>query len=142
MNFGKAIVLSFVLFAVFIGALVAVCVREDINLVSPEYYQDELAYQQKLDKMNNTQALAQAPDITVSQGRVSVVFDQLGSVEKGVLKVSRPSNERLDRKFELQPTAGNTQWFVMTRWEPGLYRASLTWSMGGKEYYFEKLIVF
>ena len=47
MNWGKSIVLAFVLFAVFIGVLVAVCVREDISLVSRNYYNEELDYQTK-----------------------------------------------------------------------------------------------
>ncbi len=142
MNFGKAIVLSFVFFALFIGALVVVCVRQDINLVSAEYYKDELNYQQKLDKINNTQTLVQKPEITGKRGRVNIVFNALDSLEKGELKVVRPSNARLDQEFKVLPSDGSTRQFEMTRWEPGLYRASLTWTMGGKEYYFEKLIVF
>lgn len=142
MNFGKAIVLSFVLFGLFIGTLVFVCIREDVNLVSPDYYKDELAYQQKLDKINNAQALGKQPAITAEQGKVSIVFDVLDRVEKGELKILRPSNVKLDQKFDILPAQGNTQVFALSRWEPGLYRAALTWKMDGKEYYFEKLIVF
>lgn len=142
MNFGKAIVLSFVLFGLFIGTLVFFCVREDVNLVSTEYYKDELAYQQKLDKINNTQTLEQQPTITARQGKVSIVFNVMDRVERGELKVLRPSNARLDQKFEILPAQGITREFALSHWEPGLYRASMTWTMGGKDYYFEKLIVF
>ncbi len=142
MNFGKAIVLSFVLFALFIGTLVYFCVREDVSLVSEEYYKDELAYQEKLDKMNNTQALDVQPAITAQQGKVNIVFDVFNRVEKGELKITRPSNARLDQNFEIPPAPGNTREFSLSHWEPGLYRASMTWTMGGKDYYFEKLIVF
>ena len=53
MNWGKWIIVSFVLFAAFIGILVVICVRQDISLVSKNYYQEELAYQQQIDRMNN-----------------------------------------------------------------------------------------
>lgn len=142
MNFGKAIVLSFVLFALFIGTLVYFCVREDVSLVSSEYYKDELAYQQKLDKINNAQTLAQPPVISGQKGKVSVVFGSMDRIERGELNVVRPSNARLDQKFEIVPRQGISNVFVLSRWEPGLYRASVTWTMGGKDYYFEKLIVF
>lgn len=142
MNFGKAIVLSFVLFALFIGTLVYFCVREDVSLVSSEYYKDELAYQQKLDKINNAQTLAQQPVISGQKGKVSVVFGSMDRIERGELNVVRPSNARLDQKFEIVPSQGISNVFVLSRWEPGLYRASVTWTMGGKDYYFEKLIVF
>ncbi len=141
MHFGKAIVLSFILFAAFIGVLVFICVRQDINLVSKDYYREELDYQHKLDQMNNTLLLQQKPVITVSKGQVRIELEGLSRVEKGLLKLSRPSNALLDQVFRLKPVAGNFQEFVLDTWEPGLYRASLTWAMEGKEYYFEKLIV-
>jgi hypothetical protein len=40
MNWGKWIIVSFVLFAGFIGTLVTVCVRQDISLVSKDYYKE------------------------------------------------------------------------------------------------------
>ena len=142
MNFGKAIVVSFVLFAMFIGTLVFVCVRQDVNLVSPQYYQEELVYQKKLDKINNTQLLAEQPAITAEKGKVRIAFGVHDRIEKGQLTLFRPSDARLDLKFDILPAGESTRIFEMTRWEPGLYRASITWTMGGKDYYFEKLIVF
>jgi hypothetical protein len=142
MHFGKAIVMSFILFAVFIGTLVFVSVREDINLVSKEYYQEELAYQKKLDKMNNAGELNEQPAITAEKGKVSIAFGIMDRIEKGELKMFRPSDSKLDQKFDILPAAGNTRVFALSRWEPGLYRASITFTMGGKDYHFEKLIVF
>jgi hypothetical protein len=142
MNFGKAIVLSFVLFGLFIGVLVGVCIRQDVSLVSKDYYQEELDYQHKLDKINNANSLASLPEITAVQGRVRVVYAGFGTMQAGELKLSRPSNARLDEKFSLVPVAGDSQEFALRFWEPGLYRASLTWTAGGKTYEVEKAIVF
>ncbi len=141
MNFGKAIVLSFVLFAMFIGVLVTVCIREDVNLVSKDYYQDELEYQKKLDRIHNTNQMSQPPTIIAEKGRVSIVFEKAYRVETGELKFSRPSSDKLDQRFELDPAGGNVQQFELRRWEPGLYRASLTWTTDGKDYFLEELIV-
>ena len=51
MNWGKSIVLSFVLFAAFIVTLVTVCLRQDISLVSKEYYKEELQYENQLTRL-------------------------------------------------------------------------------------------
>ena len=64
MDFGKWIVVAFVLFAVFIGTLVTVCVRQDISLVSKEYYKEELAYQDQIVRIANTEKLGLKPKIT------------------------------------------------------------------------------
>ena len=95
MNFGKnhcAVISS-----LFIGVLVTVCVRQDVSLVSKDYYQQELD-QQKLNKLNNAVDLKTPPEITANAGHVSVVFGET-SIEGGRLKLLRPSDARLDRRF-------------------------------------------
>lgn len=141
MNFGKGIVLAFVFFALFIGTLVFICIKQDINLVSPTYYQEELMHSQKMIQMANTRDLSQEPIITVTDNTVEVDFQQFGDLEEGELKLVRPSDAKLDQKFALHASAESHQQFTMQRWERGLYRASMTWTMNGKEYYVEKLIV-
>lgn len=141
MNFGKGIVLAFVFFALFIGTLVFICIKQDINLVSPTYYQEELMHSQKMIQMANTRDLSQEPIITVTDNTVEVDFQQFGDLEEGELKLVRPSDAKLDQKFALHASPESRQQFTMQRWERGLYRASMTWTMNGKEYYVEKLIV-
>ena len=76
MNWGKSIVLSFVLFAVFIGVLVAVCVREDISLVSRNYYNEELDYQTKMNGARNVDQLSQKPEISLTERQsLRITFD-------------------------------------------------------------------
>jgi hypothetical protein len=62
-------------------------------------------------------------------------------MEKGELRVMRPSDDRLDQQFELSAMDGDSQSFPLKVWEKGLYRVSLVWTMEGKDYYFEKLMV-
>jgi hypothetical protein len=136
----KWVIVAFISFALFIGTLVFVCVREDISLVSPNYYQDELVHQVKMDQQRNMAGLLiDQPMIKMADAQVNVFFQSLEKMEKGELRVARPSDERLDQKFELinQPE----QSFKLARWEKGLYRVSMQWSMQGKDYYYEKLIV-
>ncbi len=141
MNFGKGIVIAFVFFALFIGTLVFICIKQDINLVSVNYYQEELAHGQKMEQIANSKDLVSEPIITVMGNRIEVDFQQFDQLENGELKLMRPSDVKLDQKFTLQTSAERHQQFVMLGWKPGLYRASMKWTMNGKEYYFEKLIV-
>jgi len=92
-------------------------------------------------QMANTRDLSQEPIITVTDNTVEVDFQQFGDLEEGELKLVRPSDAKLDQKFSLHASPESRQQFTMQRWERGLYRASMTWTMNGKEYYVEKLIV-
>jgi hypothetical protein len=140
MNFGRWIIFSFVLFALYIAVLVFVCVRQDVGLVSTDYYRDELKYQEKLDRMNNSNHLVHLPSIIVENGQVKISFEGNPRIQNGELKIERPSNNKLDRTFSLIPYQ-TVQEFDLGKWKPGLYRASLGWTMEGREYYFEKQII-
>ena len=141
MNFGKWIVVAFVLFAGFIGTLVTVCVRQDIPLVSKEYYQDELVYQDQIDRMENANMLDDKPEITLDAQAITVVYDRFAEVQHGKLKLFRPSDSELDETFELSASTANSQVFQIKNPAPGLYRARLSWEQEGKEYYIEKILV-
>lgn len=140
MNFGKWIVVSFVLFALFIGTLVTVCVRQDVSLVAPDYYKQELAYQQQIDQAQNAANLKTKPTIAVSNNQLQVSFVNFNQVEKGELKLFRPSDAAQDKAYELKPTADSIQSFDISTQQRGMYKASLRWTMAGKEYFIEQTI--
>ena len=141
MNWGKWIIVSFVLFVVFIATLVAVCIRQDINLVTKDYYKDELAYQDQLDRMNNTYGLAEKPSIKVTNDtNLEISFNQFNEIEKGRLQLFCPSNENMDRHYNIEPSRERQQYYTLIDLPKGMYRARLQWTMHGKEYYMEEVI--
>lgn len=139
MNIGKWIVVTFVLFAGFIGTLVTICVRQDVNLVSKEYYKEELAYQDQIERISNTQALIEKPSIAkVNNATLEVTFRQ--SVDKGELKLFCPSNPKMDKNFDLKLQVRNNQLFDISSLSKGMYRARLFWIVNGREYFLEEVI--
>lgn len=140
MNFGNWIVVAFILFAVFIGTLVTVCVREDVNLVSKDYYQQELLYQDQIQRLNNTSNLAEKPELKVVGQRLQVAFSQWDNIDNGELKLFCPSNPKMDRNFPLIPSDDRVQSFQVETLQKGMYRAKLTWKMNGKEFYVEEVV--
>ena len=140
MNWGKWIVVSFVLFALFIGVLVAVCVRQNISLVSTDYYKQELDYQNQIQRNNNAEELLVKPQIVVVNNTVQISFKDFSNVKSGELKLFRPSDPAYDLMFELKPTADTLQTFDLQTSHKGMYKAQLKWSMNNKEYYLEETV--
>jgi hypothetical protein len=137
----KWIVVAFALFIVFIVTLLVVGTRGDIGLVSKNYYVEELKHSEKMTQQENTQALAEQPQLKSKDHSIIIAYSALSSMEKGKLIVLRPSDSRLDHTFDVSAIPGDTQSFELKIWEPGLYRVSLTWTLAGKDYYLEKLMV-
>ena len=140
MNWGKWITVTFILFAIFIGVLVTICVKQDISLVATDYYKQELDFQRQIDRTNNVQQLANKPEILIVNNQVQISFKDFNAMKQGELKLFRPSNIKSDLVFELKTTTDTVQLFDMQSSERGMYKAKMKWSMNDKEYYLEKTI--
>lgn len=140
MNPGKWIIVVFVLFAAFIGTLVTVCMREDISLVSKDYYTQELAYQERITRINNSAALFNKPQVTATRESIRVTFDSLSFVDQGKLDLFCPSDATMDRSFEFTRSDEQTFTYKMSGLKSGMYRVKLLWSMDGKDFYQEEIV--
>ena len=138
MNVGKWIFVAYVLFAIFIGTLVTVCVKQDVNLVTKDYYNQELLYQQQIERINNTNKLAQKPVVKVKERSIQINFGSGSNIEKGKLKLFCPSNPLLDKEFTLNANDVNS--FTIDRTSSKLYRVQIWWTAAGEEYYQEEAI--
>ena len=140
MNWGKWIIVSFVLFAVFIGTLVTVCVRQEVSLVSKDYYKEELAFQDQITRLQNTDSLSRKPEISVTQNGLEIAFDQLSKIKKGKLVLFCPSDPSHDRKIMIESSSEDKQLVSVTNMKRGMYHARFSWSVEDKEFYVEKII--
>jgi len=142
MNWGKWIIVSFVLFAGFIGTLVTVCVRQDISLVSKDYYKEELAYQDQIVRIKNASLLTHKPSIKIiGNNSLQIDFAQFNEIQKGELKLFRPSNAAMDQKFELKSSDASVQVLATEGLQKGMYKVRMQWTMQGKEFYIEEVII-
>jgi hypothetical protein len=133
-------VVAFVLFAMFIGTLVTVCVKQDISLVSKNYYNDELVYQDQIKRISNTTELQQKPGISKHDNKIKITFDRQFRIQKGRVKFFCPSNPGMDKDFDLDMDGDNSQMFNSDSFQRGMYKAKLMWTMDGEEYYYEEII--
>lgn len=141
MNWGKSIVFAFVLFAAFIGTLVTVCVRQDISLVSKNYYNEEGAYQARLAAAGNTRQLAQQPDIEiVEKYLLKVTLAGLEGVQDAEVVLFSPATSEQDRTFRLNAGDKPFQLVDISAMKRGVYHARLSWTMSGQLFYFEKTV--
>lgn len=138
MNPGKWIFFSFVLFAVFIAALVVVCMREDVSLVSQHYYQEELLHEEQQADRLRAIALPEPLRIAFDRGTLQLQFP--GSIVSGQVVLQRPSDERFDVTVPL--TGDAQQGLTLASWEPGLYRISVTWQANGQTYRVDQNVTF
>ena len=143
MNWGKGIVIAFLLFATFLAVMVTIMMRQDVDLVSTQYYKDDLAFQQQYERKQNVEALEHKPEITFDRNQfLKVNFHSLKQIEEGKLTLFRPSQDKLDQNFVFKPAQDSIYIFQLSPLETGVYRAKMTWKTQGKEYYMEQILVY
>ena len=142
MNWGKSIILAFVIFAAFMGTLVTICFRQDISLVTTDYYREELAYQGHIDRLSNTNALRDEPEIRADSGKLIVSIGNLSRVDSGYVQLFRPSDPALDIRFVIPPGAGSSLYFPLVGLKKGMYRARMEWTMAGRGFSYEQVVYF
>ena len=139
MNWGHGLMLFFVGFVLFMSTLVVICMRQDnIHLVTQNYYEEEIKYQEKIDKIANATGLNyKVFDYRAQERTVDL---NLPADAIGTLHLFRPSDARLDRKYDVNLESGKPFTISLSDLLPGYWRMKLTWEEGGKEYYLEERI--
>lgn len=138
MNWGKAIVLTFIVFAGFIGTMVVQMSREKIDLVRDDYYQDEIAYQQHIEKVSNARQFDADMLIQFQADQQQVQLTLPTNLTTGTLVLYCPADRRQDVRQALTKATPAVSNISMQNRPVGVWRAQLSWSDGQRDYYTER----
>lgn len=143
MNWGKSIVLAFVLFAGVIITMVYISMQHDVNLVAVNYYEEELAYEDQLNRIRNFESLSSKPTVKRDGSQIVLSFpsEVANQMKNGEIHFFRPSDYKSDRKIEIKLDHQYRQVFPVSLFGNGLWKTKLNWESGDKEYFFEQKIV-
>ncbi len=141
MHWGNKIIVSFILFITVLFTLVYISLNTEFSLVSENYYEQELAYQDQIDRETNVLNLEEAPEFQIDRELQQVIirFPKTISqqVKEGKVKFYRASNARYDQDFALLLNDKHEFAMKIDQLLRGAWKIQLTWSDGIKEYYKE-----
>ncbi|GGK56036.1 FixH family protein [Rufibacter glacialis] len=131
------IIMVFVFFASYIGFMVYSAMQSDVNLVSQEYYAEELAYAQRMQQMTQARALEQPIHVMPVPAAEQLVirFPVELANATGTVHLFRPSDGKLDVIVPLQLNAEGLQLLSTATLKKGRWRVQLMVQKDGKEYY-------
>ncbi|MCF6401827.1 FixH family protein [Chitinophaga filiformis] len=142
MNWGHKIIIVFILFAAGILTLVTKSMRTRIDMVTPNYYAEELKYQQVIDGRREALSLSAPVSINQSDKAVGILFpaEMQGISLTGKVLFYRASDSRQDVSVPLQPNENGLVLVSKERFQKGNYRVQLQWEAKGKSYYQESFV--
>lgn len=140
MNWGTKIFITFIIFMGIIITMVVISMRQDVSLVATDYYKQELAYQDQIDKQKN--AIAASNDISFDyRSKDKQLVLSSNKAASGEIHFYRPSDASQDMKIEFDVDSGDVKAVSTAGMKKGLWKVKLTWNQGDKLHYIEKTVV-
>lgn len=145
-SWGTGIVLAFVGFIAFIMYFIVsmnIDDKYDHDLVSDDYYGDELKYQGDIDKLKNANTLNKNISYERTAEGLKINFPEDIDYKEitGNMFLYRPSNKQLD--FETAISLSNPYLLIPDkRLVDGRWNIKIDWQYKGKSYLFKESIVY
>lgn len=138
MNWGKKILLAYLLFVIGIVYMVIKATNQQQDLVTKEYYEQELKYQQKINETLRADSIQNAVTALYATDTLTVLFSDLfSSVSlEGDVLIYCPDDEKKDFKYHFNLSNGATKLNIPYS-SKGFRRIKINWKAGEKNYYKE-----
>lgn len=139
MNWGHKIIIVFAVFAAGILTLVTKSMRTRVDMVTPDYYGEELKYQQVIDGKQNAAKLSAPVTIAQPEEGIMITFppELQGKSLTGKLTFYRPSDSGKDIQLALQPDPSGHQLIRRQLLSKGQYQVKVQWTMNNQPFYQE-----
>lgn len=142
-SWGYKIFIAYTIFATGILFLVYKANQQSFDLVTENYYEAELKYQDVIDQKGNVNLLSEPPKISHTVNTVSIQLPKefLNQNVAGEIYLYRPSDATKDIRKNFSTEQGFYQ-LNLGQDLSGSYELKLSWQAGGKRFFEEKRIFF
>jgi nitrogen fixation protein FixH len=136
------IILFFVLLICAIAGVVVIAATHSESLVSENYYEQELKYQDQIDSAVRAQKCGATVRLDANGGKLllAVPAAEAGQKFSGKIEFYRPSSPALDRTVPFAPAADGSQAVDVSKLAAGLWEVRVKWNSGGQSYFLEQKI--
>lgn len=139
------LIITFAVFISWLATFAVIAVSGRMDLERPDYYEQEIRYQEQIDRRERTAGMAGRMTVAYEPALARVVLqipaEHAGRKASGTVKFYRPSDASLDRDVRLEVDATGRQQLDVAGLQSGLWKCRVTWQVDGEEYFFDNAIV-
>jgi hypothetical protein len=143
MSWGKGIIIVIGAFISGMTIMVYTSVKNDTELVTKNYYEKEIKYQEQIDKINNSKGLIKNLKIEALSDKLVIKFpdEEKGNDINGEILFYRPSDAKKDFTVPVELGKNSEQVITTGEFEKGAWIVKVNWSSKGMNYYNEETIM-
>ena len=112
---------------------------QKVELVSDDYYKNEVVYHDQIERVNRTNALDESVEWHLSDDKKTLDFlFSLRLVKEGTITFYRPSASAMDKIYTIKTDEAGSQQVSLAGLQEGMWRVKVQWQDNdGKSYYKE-----
>lgn len=142
MSWGIKIACLYTGFGLFIAIMVSLTMGENTDLVTPDYYEQELKFQDRIDAINRTGLLKEQLTWELKENKLYLRFPQelQGRKMRGTIYFFRPSDAKLDKKAVIPDIREGMSSIPVKMLKKGMYKIQINWQADSTIYFNEGVI--
>lgn len=140
-NWGTGAFMLFGSFALFMTGLAIFASMQSNELVTEDYYEKELEFEETQKKQEKTALLSTQTKLSIVNDKFVVNFPkEVEGVISGNIVFFKPSSQKDDKSIDFKTASSNYE-LAINEYLPGMYKVKINWEANGVEYYNEDEIV-
>lgn len=141
-HWGTRIFLIYGLFVAGVLAMVIYFMNQDVDLITEDYYKDEIKYQERIDKINRTKELSEDISFIFDGRNLKLKYPGAFSPVniKGNVLFYRPSDLKEDVMLNVKPDTAGLQAIDVSGLKKGMWKVQVDWMVNNTSYYSESII--
>jgi hypothetical protein len=140
-SWGKGLTAAIIFFMLVTILLVAISMNTKFDLVTDNYYEKDLKYQQVIDKIESSNALESKVELVNHPGAIEIIFPPLEKNITGEVLFYRPSDASKDLTLPISSIPGNRMMISSAHLQKGFWKVKINWATAEGEYYFEESLI-
>lgn len=141
-NWGNWIAFAYTAFVALTIFMVYLTFGEKWDLVSEDYYEQEIKYQEKIDQKSRALKAEVKPQISIAGQKlvlsIPIRFEMENPKVVGKVDFFRPSDAEKDFEFAISSIKEN---IPLEKFSKGKYMAKIEWTYEGEKYYNEQTLI-
>lgn len=131
MNWGHGITIALVSFISYIVYMGVVLMSKDTDLVTPDYYKDEVQFEQEINAQQNAFDNKSKLDLDLSKDGLFIKLDTPDDVELLAVTLYRPNTKNGDIN---EKSEGKSMFIENTKLKTGKYYVTAEWEAKNQSY--------
>ncbi len=145
LNWGWGIALVYIFFAVATLAFVFFSRFHQMDLVTKDYYEKELTYEEQINRQKRAMSLENGLQWEFARAAKIIILtfphDLLDQPITGNIMFFRPSDAAQDKIIPITLTDEGRQMVNVAHLSPGMWRMKIFWNVAEHEYYDEDILI-